>query len=74
MKKKRLLMTMFAAATLFLLVGCRTDREQLTEINRLLNDNKLDSAQMCLNSITLSDLSEKDKPLYLLATVKLNHL
>ena len=74
MKKKRLLMTMFAAATLFLLVGCRTDREQLTEINRLLNDNKLDSAQMCLNSITLSDLSEKDKPLYLLATIKLNHL
>ena len=74
MKKKRLFMTMFAAATLFLLVGCSTDREQLTEINRLLNDNKLDSAQMCLNSITLSDLSEKDKPLYLLATVKLNHL
>ena len=74
MKKKRLFMTMFAAATLFLLVGCSTDREQLTEINRLLNNNKLDSAQMCLNSITLSDLSEKDKPLYLLATIKLNHL
>ncbi len=75
MKRKRLfLKMMFAAATLFLLVGCSSNRKQLTEINRLLNDNKLDSAQVRLNRIILSDLSEEDKPLYLLATVKLNHL
>ena len=62
------------AVTLCVLTACRTDRDRLMEINSLLNDNRLDTAQICLNRISPSDLSVHDEALYNLITVKLNHL
>ena len=62
------------AVTLCVLTACRTDRDRLMEINSFLNDNRLDTAQICLNRISKSDLSVHDEALYNLITVKLNHL
>ena len=62
------------AVTLCVLTACRTDRDRLMEINSFLNDNRLDTAQICLNRISPSDLSVHDEALYNLITVKLNHL
>lgn len=62
------------AVILCVLTACRTNRDRLIEINGLLNNNQLDSAQICLNMVNPSDLSRYDKALYNLVTVKLNHL
>ena len=62
------------AVTLCVLTACRSNRDRLIEINGFLNDNRLDTAQICLNMINPSDLSSYDEALYYLATVKLNHL
>lgn len=62
------------AVTLCVLTACRSNRDRLIEINGFLNDNRLDTAQICLNLINPSDLSHFDKALYDLVTVKLNHL
>ena len=62
------------AVTLCVLTACNTNRDRLIEINGYLNDNRLDTAQLCLNMVNPDGLSEKDKALYDLLTVKLNHL
>ena len=62
------------AVTLCVLTACNTNRDRLMEINGYLNDNRLDTAQLCLNMVNPDGLSEKDKALYDLLTVKLNHL
>ena len=62
------------AVTLCVLTACNSDRDRLIEINGYLNDNRLDTAQLCLNMVNPDGLSEKDKALYDLLTVKLNHL
>lgn len=62
------------AVTLCVLTACKSNRDRLVEINGYLNDNRLDTAQICLNMISPDDLSEYDKALYNLITVKLNHL
>ena len=62
------------AVTLCVLTACNTNRDRLIEINGYLNDNRLDTAQLCLNMVSPNDLSEKDKALYDLLTVKLDHL
>lgn len=62
------------AVTLCVLTACRSNRDRLMEINGFLNDNRLDTAQICLNKINPSDLSSYDEALYNLFTVKLNHL
>lgn len=62
------------AVTLCVLTACRSNRDRLMEINGFLNDNRLDTAQICLNKINPSDLTSYDEALYNLVTVKLNHL
>ena len=62
------------AVTLCVLTACNTNRDRLMEINGYLNDNRLDTAQLCLNMVNPDGLSEKDKALYDLLTVKLDHL
>lgn len=62
------------AVTLCVLTACRSNRDRLVEINGFLNDNRLDTAQLCLNRISPSDLSVHDEALYNLITVKLNYL
>ena len=62
------------AVTLCVLTACNTNRDRLIEINGYLNDNRLDTAQLCLNMVNPDGLSEKDKALYDLLTVKLDHL
>ena len=62
------------AVTLCVLTACNTDRDRLIEINGYLNDNRLDTAQICLNMVSPNDLSEYDRALYNLITVKLDHL
>jgi tetratricopeptide (TPR) repeat protein len=60
--------------TLCVLTACNSNRDRLIEINGYLNENRLDTAQLCLNMVSPDDLSEYDKALYDLITVKLNHL
>ena len=62
------------AVTLCVLTACNSNRDRLIEINGYLNDNRLDTAQICLNMVSPNDLSEYDRALYNLITVKLNHL
>ncbi|MBR5037299.1 MAG: hypothetical protein IKX65_01055 [Prevotella sp.] len=62
------------AAILCVLTACRSNRDRLMEINSFLNDNRLDTAQLCLNHVSPSDLSPYDEALYNLIIVKLNHL
>lgn len=62
------------AVTLCALTACRSNRDRLMEINGFLNDNRLDTAQICLNMVNPSDLSNYDEALYNLVTVKLNYL
>ena len=62
------------AVTLCVLTACRNNRDRLVEINGYLNENRLDTAQICLNMVNPSDLSNYDKALYNLLTVKLKHL
>ena len=62
------------AVTLCVLTACNSNRDRLIEINGYLNDNRLDTAQICLNMVSPNDLSEYDKALYNLITVKLDHL
>lgn len=62
------------AVTLCVLTACRSNRDRLMEINGFLNDNRLDTAQACLNHVNPSALSGYDKALYNLISVKLNHL
>ena len=56
------------AVTLCVLTACNTNRDRLIEINGYLNDNRLDTAQICLNMVSPNDLSEYDKALYNLIT------
>ena len=51
------------AVTLCVLTACNTNRDRLIEINGYLNDNRLDTAQICLNMVSPNDLSEYDKAL-----------
>ena len=62
------------AVTLCVLTACNSNRDRLIEINGYLNDNRLDTAQICLNMVSPNDLSEYDRALYNLITVKLDHL
>ena len=62
------------AVTLCALTACRPHRDRLTEVNSFLNENRLDTAQLCLNRINPATLSEYDLAFYQLITIKLNHL
>ena len=62
------------AVTLCALTACKSDRTRLTEVNEFLNENRLDTAQYCLNRINPVTLSKENKALYQLVSIKLNHL
>lgn len=63
-----------AAALVCLLMACRPGQERFTVINNLLNDNRLDTAQIYLNHVDPTNLSEYDEAVYNLLSIKLNYL